>query len=185
MAPWIFTMPSVSHSWQSYARGALHREPESKQEWRGLRQPIPGIQVSASEVFGHWGQTEQESFIGLQGREKEIAIFSAVRSGRTGKIGFVADERRINVGLTRARCSMLVIGNAAALKSDTVWHSLLRHSRCKRYTHIPPNPFLFPLSLAPLPQLPNLRPPLYSFPISNLKGLLQGALPNLCCFVEL
>ena len=33
-----------------------------------------------------------------------------------GSIGFVADERRINVGLTRARCSLLVIGNARALQ---------------------------------------------------------------------
>ena len=40
----------------------------------------------------------------LQGREKDVAFFSTVRSQRgTRGIGFVADERRINVGLTRAR----------------------------------------------------------------------------------
>lgn len=40
-----------------------------------------------------------------QGREKDIAFFSTVRSQRGSRgIGFVADERRINVGLTRARC---------------------------------------------------------------------------------
>lgn len=44
----------------------------------------------------------------------------------------MADERRINVGLTRARCSMLVIGNAAALNSDPVWGQLLSHARVKR-----------------------------------------------------
>ena len=39
-----------------------------------------------------------------QGREKDVAFFSTVRSQRGNKgIGFVADERRINVGLTRAR----------------------------------------------------------------------------------
>ncbi|GFR51045.1 hypothetical protein Agub_g13209, partial [Astrephomene gubernaculifera] len=55
---------------------------------------------------------------GFQGREKDICIFSAVRSpvapkkgGRRPGIGFVADERRVNVGLTRARCSLIVIGN--------------------------------------------------------------------------
>ena len=38
------------------------------------------------------------------GREKDVAFFSTVRSQRGNKgIGFVADERRINVGLTRAR----------------------------------------------------------------------------------
>ena len=40
----------------------------------------------------------------MQGREKDVAFFSTVRSQRGNKgIGFVADERRINVGLTRAR----------------------------------------------------------------------------------
>ena len=68
----------------------------------------------------------------MQGREKDIAIFSAVRSDKAGKIGFVADERRINVGLTRARCSMIVVGNEMALREDPVWTSLLRHSRLER-----------------------------------------------------
>ena len=40
-----------------------------------------------------------------QGREADIVIFSCVRarsSGR-GSIGFLADVRRMNVGITRAR----------------------------------------------------------------------------------
>lgn len=77
----------------------------------------------------------------MQGREKELVIFSAVRSSKQkGRIGFVADERRLNVGLTRARCSMLVIGNARCLDVDPRWHSLLRHARNKRSTlsHPPP-----------------------------------------------
>lgn len=78
----------------------------------------------------------QERLLGevlLQGREKDVAIFSAVRSVKRGTIGFVADERRINVGLTRARCSMLVVGNGMALENnDAVWRRLLCHSRLKR-----------------------------------------------------
>eukprot|EP00887_Chlorella_sp_A99_P004223 scaffold15.g4223.t1 len=70
------------------------------------------------------------SIDGFQGREKEVAIFSTVRSGRHGRsIGFVADERRINVGLTRARKSLLIVGNAAALKGDPHWGALISHAR--------------------------------------------------------
>jgi len=48
----------------------------------------------------------------VQGREKEITLFSTVRSRVKASIGFVADERRINVGLTRAKCSLIVIGSS-------------------------------------------------------------------------
>ena len=60
-------------------------------------------------------------------------IFSAVRStkGRSkhARIGFVADERRLNVGLTRARASLLVIGNFKALRSDAKWKALVQHAK--------------------------------------------------------
>ena len=64
----------------------------------------------------------------LQGREKDVAIFSTVRDGRRASIGFVADERRVNVGLTRARSSLIVIGNAKALKTDERWGNLVRQA---------------------------------------------------------
>lgn len=64
----------------------------------------------------------------VQGREKDVAIFSTVRDGKRGSIGFTADERRVNVGLTRARSSLIVIGNAKALKSDERWANLVRQA---------------------------------------------------------
>lgn len=61
----------------------------------------------------------------------------ALRKGRKGSIGFVADERRINVGLTRARCSLIVIGNARALQYNQAWASLIHHTMAEKWVHHP------------------------------------------------
>ncbi|KAF6164776.1 hypothetical protein GIB67_035705 [Kingdonia uniflora] len=45
---------------------------------------------------------------GFQGRVKVVAIFSCVRANKNKSIGFVADSRRMNVGISRARSSVLV-----------------------------------------------------------------------------
>lgn len=66
----------------------------------------------------------------MQGREKDIVIFSAVRSAahRAGKIGFVADERRVNVALTRACASLLLVANFKVLRRDAHWANLVDHA---------------------------------------------------------
>ncbi|CAO2840402.1 unnamed protein product [Amaranthus hypochondriacus] len=62
---------------------------------------------------------------GFQGREKDVAIFSCVRASKDKGIGFVADFRRMNVGITRARSSVLVIGSVSTLKRDKHWSNLI------------------------------------------------------------
>lgn len=45
----------------------------------------------------------------------------------TSSIGFLSDERRINVALTRAKRSLWVVGNSDVLKANYVWKRLIDH----------------------------------------------------------
>ncbi|CAF4213932.1 unnamed protein product, partial [Rotaria sordida] len=58
---------------------------------------------------------------GFQGREKNIILISLVRSNNENEIGFLINEQRMNVLLTRAKCAMIVFGNKRTLISNNLW----------------------------------------------------------------
>jgi len=52
---------------------------------------------------------------GFQGQERDVIYISLTRSNAKGEVGFLADVRRMNVALTRARKKLVVIGDSATL----------------------------------------------------------------------
>lgn len=75
---------------------------------------------------------EVNSIDSFQGREKDFIILSSVRSSKTGGIGFLNNERRLNVAITRAKFGMVVLGNATVLKQNHFWNNLLFHFAAKK-----------------------------------------------------
>lgn len=68
---------------------------------------------------------EVNSIDGFQGQEKDVIYISLVRSNPSGEIGFVKDERRLNVAMTRARKKLIIIGDSATLGQHKLFGNLL------------------------------------------------------------
>jgi superfamily I DNA and/or RNA helicase len=64
---------------------------------------------------------------GFQGREKEAVIVDLVRSNEQGDIGFLANTRRMNVALTRARRFLLVLADSATLGAHPYYAQFLAY----------------------------------------------------------
>jgi superfamily I DNA and/or RNA helicase len=70
---------------------------------------------------------EVDSVDGFQGREKEAVVLSLVRSNAEGDVGFLADVRRTNVAMTRARRKLLVVGDSATLAAHPFYQRLFEY----------------------------------------------------------
>ena len=68
---------------------------------------------------------------GFQGREKEAVVISMVRSNARGDVGFLADERRMNVAVTRARRHVAIIGDSATVSSHPFLGRLMEYCQKK------------------------------------------------------
>ncbi|HTL71289.1 MAG TPA: AAA domain-containing protein [Candidatus Eisenbacteria bacterium] len=71
---------------------------------------------------------EIDSVDGFQGREKELVLVSLVRSNLEGEMGFLADTRRMNVAMTRARRKLIVVGDSATLASIEFYRNFMKYA---------------------------------------------------------
>lgn len=64
---------------------------------------------------------------GFQGRERDVVYLSLVRSNERQEIGFLADYRRMNVAITRAKKYLIVIGDSATIGNDAFFSGFLEY----------------------------------------------------------
>ncbi|WP_344761401.1 AAA domain-containing protein [Actimicrobium antarcticum] len=63
----------------------------------------------------------------FQGQERDIIAISLTRSNTQGEIGFLSDIRRMNVGMTRARRKLLLVGDSSTLCCHPFFVDLLAY----------------------------------------------------------
>ena len=64
---------------------------------------------------------------GFQGQERDIIVISLVRSNDEGQIGFLRDLRRMNVGITRARMKLIIIGDKDTMTQHPFYRELWKY----------------------------------------------------------
>ncbi|CAI5744369.1 unnamed protein product [Peronospora destructor] len=126
-------------------------------EWKKRIGIIAPYKQQICEVRHAMGKLEKEltcqfgievnTVDGFQGREKEIIIYSCVRTSHSGRKrrkrrckegnrkggnvldAFWADERRMNVAITRAKSSLWIVGDSTLLTQSIAWKALIQHMK--------------------------------------------------------
>lgn len=80
------------------------------------------VELVKSRLAEKFPKLEIKSVDGFQGREKEAIVLSLVRSNDSGEVGFLAEDRRINVAITRAKRHLAVICDSKTVS----YHAFLK-----------------------------------------------------------
>ncbi|TRY66412.1 hypothetical protein DNTS_003371 [Danionella cerebrum] len=83
------------------------------------------VDLLRQKLSHRYTELEIKSVDGFQGREKEAVVLSLVRSNRKGEVGFLAEDRRINVAVTRARRQLAVICDSQTVRNHDFLKSLV------------------------------------------------------------
>ena len=76
--------------------------------------------------------TKIDTVDGFQGKESDIVIFSVTRT--MGSYRFLADERRLNVALSRAKDKIYIVGEKNYGEKEHVLKKIIERSTVEEYT---------------------------------------------------
>uniref|UniRef100_A0A665T4T5 RNA helicase n=1 Tax=Echeneis naucrates TaxID=173247 RepID=A0A665T4T5_ECHNA len=90
--------------------------------------------VSALSRWSDLKELKVGSVEEFQGQERKVIMISTVRSSvnyikmdKDFNIGFLSNEKRFNVALTRARSLLIVVGNPVILSKDPTWEKFISY----------------------------------------------------------
>jgi senataxin len=99
-----------------------------REQVRRIRQALPRVLTPSEQEL-----VLVSSVDAFQGQEMEVIVISCVRSrgtaATTKSIGFLADPRRLNVAVTRAKKTLAIVGNLSWLSTcDANWAALISYA---------------------------------------------------------
>ncbi|KAF2357088.1 R3H domain [Trinorchestia longiramus] len=98
------------------------------------------VKLVRSLVHEDFPDVEVQTVDGFQGREKEAVILTLVRSNVKGEIGFLSEDRRLNVAVTRARRHLSVVCDTRTLEQHQFLKNFVQYmserARVVRAEHI-------------------------------------------------
>ncbi len=96
-------------------RSQVHLLQELVRAASGLKAQLNRITVNTIDSF--------------QGQERDIVYIGMTRSNADSRVGFLADIRRMNVAMTRARKKLVVIGDSATLSRIPFYADLISYAQ--------------------------------------------------------
>jgi ATP-dependent RNA/DNA helicase IGHMBP2 len=84
------------------------------------------------EVMRHMNYITLNTIDSFQGQEKDIIYISLTRSNMERNIGFLADIRRMNVAMTRAKKKLVIIGDGTTLTKHGFYKELIDYAERKQ-----------------------------------------------------
>ncbi len=94
--------------------------------YRSQIQLIDSLLNGYTELEKRKEYVQANSVDSFQGQESDIVLISLVRSNTKAEIGFLADIRRMNVALTRAKTKLVVLGDSATIAQHKFYDAFIQ-----------------------------------------------------------
>lgn len=116
------------HSWKNLKEARYIKKIIDYLEEKKVKPSAIGIispyKAQTKEIKKKIKEIEVHTVDGFQGREKDLIIISLVRSNKNKNIGFLSDEKRLNVSLTRAKKHLIIIGDKKTFSKNKIFNDL-------------------------------------------------------------
>ena len=71
----------------------------------------------------------------FQGSEMEYIFLSLVRSNKRNDTGFLKDQKRANVAISRHKLGLFIFGNKSTISTIECWRNIIKKASTTNYSH--------------------------------------------------